>query len=453
MKYESSGWYYAVNGSTNKIIDSFTSTNASYVFESAWSSMSSGGKIAFSGAINLGSNGLIFPLTTSKNLLLEGIGKTSSCLIYAGTGYAITLTPSGTLGYYYYVIQDFSINCSTVTTGRNGILIDCVGRQGVLRNINIDNVDYGVYYKGTNAVRTENVRVNVANVAYQTIDAPAPAGDTNELTFIDCDAIWSYNYCYNISGGSAMNWYGGSIAPRSGTGINLIGSYGSSINGIHFEAEGDCQTFINITGTSSSFPSKGISINDCYFNAHNHMSSAITIQFGDGITIRNPTSQLSDNSLVYLYNQVQNIQIDHPISLDPYLLDGESATSLTSRISGSVTNGRASGIIVKAGEQMGYGTVVKLTQNGVAYNITGIEALPMAVMYGQAANKPVVIATSGVTQAYCRGAVTWGHILTGSGTNGQGLDYEAGANDTRKILGYALETTAGDGLVWFKVNG
>lgn len=447
---ESGAYYYSINGKTGQV--STPSTTAKTIFDSAWAAMTTGGIINFKGTINLGASGLVFSVSPIKGLILQGDGQKSTQLTHT-SGYALTIQPEGSLGYNSFTLRDFSINGSAVTTGRNGICIDRVGRIGVIERVNIDNVDVGILYNGTNVVRTQNVRINVANTAYQTVPAPSPGGDTNELSFVDCDAIWTYNYGYNISGGSGMSWRGGSIAPRNGTAMNFIGTYNGIVSDIHFEAEGECTTFILLTGTSSSFPCKGISINDCYFNAHNLMNSSITLQYATGVTIRNPTSQLNDYSLIYLYNQAQDLLVEHPSSLDPYLIDGEAATMLTSRLAGTVISGRAVGIIVNAAEEMGYGTVAKLTQNGVAYNVTDVDIMPVAVMFGQQANKPVVVATSGVAQAYCVGAVTWSHVLTGSTTSGQALDYEAAANNTRVILGYALQTTVADGLVWFKVNG
>jgi hypothetical protein len=238
----------------------------------------------------------------------------------------------------------------------------------------------------------------------------------------------------------------------------LLGTRGSSINSIHFEGEDTFTTFILFSGTSSSFPCVGVSVNDCYFNAHGLAEYNIKIQYGLGIIIKNPSGYaggIATLASIWLDNEAQGLLLIEPKGFfETYLLGSTPASMLTSRIAGSVIQDRNTGVIAKAGEDMRVpGTVVRWTTGGVVLNCSDVDQNLLApILYGQSAGYPVVVATSGVAQVYTNGAVNGTYNLVSSATSGQaGSDNSVTIN--KKILGYALETTGAPGLVWTKLQG
>ena len=433
-----------------------TGTSGYAVAAAALAAMTTGGRLHLACDLNLGTNELTVTLTKDTGLfMITGEGKSKSKFTFTGTGHALRIVTADVApGYYYFALKDFQIDCVSKTSGRSGLYLAVMGRIGVIDHLDIKNVDSGVVLTDCNVMRLSNVRVDVANNGY--ILNSTGGSETNECTFINCDAIWTDVIGVDVQGGDSNHWFGGSIAPHAGIGMQFYGTHGASVNGVHFEGEAAFTTFVFLTGSSSSFPCVNICLNECYFDAHGYAEYNVKILYALKTKIDSPVGYAGGTATagsIYLANEQQELTLINPDFYETYLLGSDPGSMLTSRLAGTVIEAKRTGLIVKAGETVAVNDLVKWTTGGVVVKTTGLdENCVSSVMYPQVSGQPIVIVSSGVSQVKVDAAATGIYTLVSSDTAGQAF-CDNSVTISKKVLGYSLETSGGAGTVWYLKAG
>lgn len=416
---------------------------AATLIQDSWAAMSRGGEIFVTGIINLGSTPLVLNLAKyQKDLVLSGEGDTATQFVYSGSGSAITIdTLDPVPGYYNFKLADFMVNCTSLTSGRDGISLN-VGRLGVIDHITIYFADDALILDDdmVNCVSSYGLNIVVANTGVRC----GTVSNANEFSFYYSRIVSTVNYGMLISGSSSVTVFAGSIAPATGVGIYTNGSLGTVLEGVHFEnVAGSCD--VDVNGVSG-FPSESTSIRSCYFNSP--VEYAVKISNADGLTIDSPNTRSHTIAPFYISNLAQNFVIINPVFAETYLFDSASLTMLSTRQSGTVITKYGTGIVVTAGEAgLTAGKVASLTYTAGLVYLADESFNPRnmkPIIYASSASgKPLVILQNGFFPSVStEGSVSAGDTLVASTTDGF-AKANNNVTDPKLILGYALGSNSG----------
>lgn len=445
--------YYA-DPSRESGLRRFCSLNASIVVMAAWAAMPRGGRIHFRGAIDLGANPITLTLTKEvKSVYLTGEGRTASILTYTGVGYALTIdTGDAIIGAYDLKLEGFEVDCVVKTGGRSGIELESIGKNTHIMDVSITNADIGLHYLN-GAYCTYSWGLYVYNCNIGVLEQSGIHGGISNITFHNPYILSCSNRGLDLSGAGHTNIVMGGEISQCGTAIYLGGA------GKIFEIDGielDSNTVVDIDahGIDGTDQIRNVNIKNTMFaSACPH---AIKVHYVKNITIENPYSLSHTTAFLWYLNTVQNIlMIDPSYVIDPKLLDA-AATMVISRNAGMVIDPKAIGIIVRNGVLNARGDVVYLSGEAIYSSAApaGNNDVPAVVLYGATTNdNECVIAVKGTAQVNCDVAVNRGDtivVANGAGAYKMGEPNNAQV-DPKKIIGYAIETIGGAGLVWVKL--
>ena len=446
--FRKGGKYYAKDGEHGHI--SHESENAKTLIESVWDAMPNGGTIFIKGQINT-TQQVNLQVTQNKALTLIGESPTKSVINFSGSGYALRIY--STTNQHPIYIANIGIDCQTKTSGRHGLKLEHITNTAQIDNIKIKNADTGLHlYDATYTISVRNALISTCNTGVK-FESGSTGGVSNVL-FINPYITHCANYGFDMTGaGHTIKILGGEVA-YCGTGVYLGGAGAVySLDSIEFDH--NTTVDIDVHGTNDTDQVRNVNISNCLFASS--CAYAIKSYYVRNLQIINPDSHDHTTAFLWYDNRTQRIIIIDPSYVtDPYLLDG-SPTTVTSRNAGIVITPKAIGFIAAVSPQVSAGDVVYLSGDAAYgnWNPAGNEDNPAVVLYGNTGTgAPAVLVLSGIAQVNCEAAVTRGDTLVVADGTGNYLKAEVNntQTDPKKIIGYAIETTASAGLAWAHIK-
>ena len=241
--------------------------DGSVVLAQAWANMPDGGLIFLKGTIPL-LTALTLNLTKlAKCLRMVGEGESKSVLQYEGAGPAVTVTTTDpAIGHYYLELADFTIDLVSKTAGRNGLELLKVGRNAYLNRLYVTEADLGCHLNGINTVWIDGFKASACNtgIKQERADTRDPnAIFAKKLYLGTCSdyGLWLHKAnVLDVKGIYAEGCGRGIYGDILGLNVHIEDGY--------FSANTTAE--IELTGADWTYPSRVVSIKNCYF------SSAIT---------------------------------------------------------------------------------------------------------------------------------------------------------------------------------
>lgn len=490
-----SGSTYYIKNSVGESIHS--GTNARTEIQWAIDNVpSEGGQVllAPNTTFDLGSaaaNGLTLEQNKTKHVDLLGSGLTT-IIQYTGTGSGIYVTntvaassfPNYRIGNFTLtaVASPYSASGTTISAGRNGIFIDTTYGIAELDHIWMRQFDDAITIKNTEFGDIHNITIKTCNNGILTTGVLA----TNTISGVhihDCSVDGCFEYGINYNSGASTNFETGTIDHCSFDNCILacirVDSYGNEfvISDCYFEsvtaaneAIYGAETAVHVyLAGDASFPMENVVLRNLHMGGLENTDNAIKVESCKDLTIDHCDAKGFRNALVLInttnantYMTIRNPKLRAYPNLTniatPWLIDVPSDSflgTIDSRLAGTVETNRGRGIIiVSSSGSLVLGDVVVYSAAANAFvgtSTTADNLRPAVIMYPpKQANRPCVIAISGIHKVNVDAAATFGDTLTSSSSSKKAKVNNA-ATDPKIVLGYLMGNLAATGLQYARI--
>ena len=251
-----------------------TDPDGSVVLAQAWANMTDGGKICLKGDIPLLTACVLDTTPYVRNLQLVGEGQTKSVLTWEGAGYGLTvLTTTVPSGRQYVLLSDFMVDCVEKTAGRHALRVEAIGRNAYLNRLNVYLADLGLHIAGTNTVFVDGYKAVACNTGLKTEEVGAAKPNIIHITKVYM--ITCTDYAIFLHGGT-MPVIKNALIEDCGRGIYSDSMlWNLQVEDVQIGSSTTCD--IELTGTNWTYPTRVVSIKNCYFSSA--IANAIVLGF------------------------------------------------------------------------------------------------------------------------------------------------------------------------------